>query len=130
MSKEMIKNITEGDKEGFFQNSLDLISEKIEAVLAEKYVEIGNDMFTTTEEVSENNAFASVVTQAIEENANINLEISADERLEITPEIAKVISETHDELPKELQRSFRETIFESKEKFLSILESITLGDEE
>ena len=130
MSKEMIKNITEGDKEGFFQNSLDLISEKIEAVLAEKYVEIGNDMFTTTEEVSENNAFASVATQAIEENANINLEISADERLEITPEIAKVISETHDELPKELQRSFRETIFESKEKFLSILESITLGDEE
>ena len=130
MSKEMIKNITEGDKEGFFQNSLDLISEKIEAVLAEKYVEIGNDMFTTTEEVSENNAFASVVTQAIEENANINLEISADERLEITPEIAKVISETHDELPKELQRSFRETIIESKEKFLSILESITLGDEE
>ena len=130
MSKEMIKNITEGDKEGFFQNSLDLISEKIEAVLAEKYVEIGNDMFTTTEEVSENNAFASVVTQAIEENANINLEISADERLEITPEIAKVISETHDELPKELQRSFRESIFESKEKFLSILESITLGDEE
>ena len=130
MSKEMIKNITEGDKEGFFQNSLDLISEKIEAVLAEKYVEIGNDMFTTTEEVSENNAFASVVTQASEENANINLEISADERLEITPEIAKVISETHDELPKELQRSFRETIFESKEKFLSILESITLGDEE
>ena len=130
MSKEMIKYITEGDKEGFFQNSLDLISEKIEAVLAEKYVEIGNDMFTTTEEVSENNAFASVVTQAIEENANINLEISADERLEITPEIAKVISETHDELPKELQRSFRETIFESKEKFLSILESITLGDEE
>ena len=130
MSKEMIKNITEGDKEGFFQNSLDLISEKIEAVLAEKYIEIGNDMFTTTEEVSENNAFASVVTQAIEENANINLEISADERLEITPEIAKVISETHDELPKELQRSFRETIFESKEKFLSILESITLGDEE
>jgi|TARA_R100001129_G_scaffold140128_1_gene101287 hypothetical protein len=130
MSKEMIKNITEGDKEGFLQNSLDLISEKIEAVLAEKYVEIGNDMFTTTEEVSENNAFASVVTQAIEENANINLEISADERLEITPEIAKVISETHDELPKELQRSFRETIFESKEKFLSILESITLGDEE
>ena len=130
MSKEMIKNITEGDKEGFFQNSLDLISEKIEAVLAEKYVEIGNDMFTTTEEVSENNAFASVVTQAIEENTNINLEISADERLEITPEIAKVISETHDELPKELQRSFRETIFESKEKFLSILESITLGDEE
>lgn len=126
----MIKNITEGDKEGFLQNSLDLISEKIEAVLAEKYVEIGNDMFTTTEEVSENNAFASVVTQAIEENANINLEISADERLEITPEIAKVISETHDELPKELQRSFRETIFESKEKFLSILESITLGDEE
>ena len=121
MSKEMIKNITEGDKEGFLQNSLDLISEKIEAVLAEKYVEIGNDMFTTTEEVSENNAFASVVTQAIEENANINLEISADERLEITPEIAKVISETHDELPKELQRSFRETIFESKEKFLSIL---------
>ena len=130
MSKEMIKNITEGNKEGFLQNSLDLISEKIEAVLAEKYVEIGNDMFTTTEEVSENNAFASVVTQAIEENANINLEISADERLEITPEIAKVISETHDELPKELQRSFRETIFESKEKFLSILESITLGDEE
>ena len=130
MNKEMIKNITEGDKEGFFQNSLDLISEKIEAALAEKYVEIGNDMFTTTEEVSENNAFASVVTQAIEENANINLEISADERLEITPEIAKVISETHDELPKELQRSFRETIFESKEKFLSILESITLGDEE
>ena len=130
MSKEMIKNITEGDKEGFLQNSLDLISEKIEAVLAEKYVEIGNDMCTTTEEVSENNAFASVVTQAIEENANINLEISADERLEITPEIAKVISETHDELPKELQRSFRETIFESKEKFLSILESITLGDEE
>ena len=130
MSKEMIKNITEGDKEGFFQNSLDLISEKIEAVLAEKYVEIGNDMFTTTEEVSENNAVASVVTQASEENANINLEISADERLEITPEIAKVISETHDELPKELQRSFRETIFESKEKFLSILESITLGDEE
>jgi hypothetical protein len=130
MNKEMIKNITEGDKEGFFQNSLDLISEKIEAVLAEKYVEIGNDMFTTTEEVSENNAFASVVTQAIEENANINLEISADERLEITPEIAKVISETHDELPKELQRSFRESIFESKEKFLSILESITLGDEE
>ena len=130
MSKEMIKNITEGDKEGFLQNSLDLISEKIEAVLAEKYVEIGNDMFTTTEEVSENNAFASVVTQAIEENANINLEISADERLEITPEIAKVISETHDELPKELQRSFRETIFESKEKFLSILESITFGDEE
>jgi|TARA_E500000318_G_C3526540_1_gene198678 hypothetical protein len=130
MSKEMIKNITEGDKEGFLQNSLDLISEKIEAVLAEKYVEIGNDMFTTTEEVSENNAFASVVTQAIEENANINLEISVDERLEITPEIAKVISETHDELPKELQRSFRETIFESKEKFLSILESITLGDEE
>ena len=126
----MIKNITEGDKEGFLQNSLDLISEKIEAVLAEKYVEIGNDMFTTTEEVSENNAFASVVTQAIEENANINLEISVDERLEITPEIAKVISETHDELPKELQRSFRETIFESKEKFLSILESITLGDEE
>ena len=62
--------------------------------------------------------------------ANINLEISADERLEITPEIAKVISETHDELPKELQRSFRETIFESKEKFLSILESITLGDDE
>ena len=130
MSKEMIKNITEGDKEGFFQNSLDLISEKIEAVLAEKYVEIGNDMFTTTEEVSEYNAFASVVTQAIEENANINLEISAEERLELTPEIAKVISETHDELPKELQRSFRETIFESKEKFLSILESITLGDEE
>lgn len=130
MSKEMIKNITEGDKEGFLQNSLDLISEKIEAILAEKYVEIGNDMFTTTEEVSENNAFASVVTQAIEENANINLEISVDERLEITPEIAKVISETHDELPKELQRSFRETIFESKEKFLSILESITLGDEE
>ena len=130
MSKEMIKNITEGDKEGFFQNSLDLITEKIEPVLAEKYIEIGNDMFTTTEEVPENNAFASVVTQAIEENANINLEISADERLEITPEIAKVISETHDELPKELQRSFRETIFESKEKFLSILESITLGDEE
>ena len=130
MSKERIKNITEGDKEGFFQNSLDLISEKIEAVLAEKYIEIGNDMFTTTEEVSENNAFASVVTQAIEENANINLEISADERLEITPEIAKVISETHDELPKELQRSFRETSFESKEIFLSILESITMVDDE
>ena len=38
------------------------------------------------------------------------------------------IYEAHDDLPPELQKSFRDMVFESKEKFISLLESIQTGE--
>jgi|TARA_R100000005_G_scaffold95562_1_gene77620 ATP-dependent protease HslVU (ClpYQ) ATPase subunit len=128
MSKDLLKSVMENDQESVQEQALSLISERIEKTLNEKMKDIASEMMKVTEEVEHSSAFAEVITQCLDENININLELNADERITVTPEVAKVISETHDELPSEFQKSFRETIFESEKKYHTILESIISGE--
>ena len=64
------------------------------------------------------------------ENIEVNLDLPNGERLHVTPDVASVLSETHDNLPKEMQQSFREMVFESKDKYTKILETIVTGEEQ
>ena len=128
MSKDLLKSVMENDQESVQEQALSLISERIEKTLNEKMKDIASEMMKVTEEVEHSSAFAEVITQCLDENININLELNADERITVTPEVAKLISEAHDELPAEFQKSFRETIFESEKKYHTILESIISGE--
>lgn len=128
MNNELIKNVMEQDKEAFVGSFVEGLSEKLNLVLEEKRQEIASKMMETVEDVSEESAFAEVITEAIEHNSVIRLDLMNEERIEITPEIASLLSEAHDDLPPELQKSFRDMVFESKEKFISLLESIQTGE--
>ena len=83
-----------------------------------------------TEEVTETDAFASIISECMTENIEVNLDLPNGERLHVTPDVASVLSETHDNLPKEMQQSFREMVFESKDKYTKILETIVTGEEQ
>ena len=128
MSKELIETATKDDKDLFVEQAEYLIYEKIDSLFQEKLKEVGSEMMSVTEDIEEGNVFTTVLSQCLEEGVDINLEISADERITVTPDIAKLISEAHDELPAEFQKSFRETIFESEKKYHTILESIISGE--
>ena len=128
MNNELIKNVMEQDKEAFVGSFVEGLSEKLSLVLEEKRQEIASKMMETVEDVNEESAFAEVITESIEHNSVIRLDLMNEERIEITPEIASLLSETHDDLPPELQKSFRDMVFESKEKFISLLESIQTGE--
>jgi hypothetical protein len=82
------------------------------------------------EEVTETDAFASIISECMTENIEVNLDLPNGERLHVTPDVASVLSETHDNLPKEMQQSFREMVFESKDKYTKILETIVTGEEQ
>ena len=128
MNNELIKNVMEQDKEAFVGSFVEGLSEKLSLVLEEKRQEIASKMMETVEDVNEESAFAEVITESIEHNSVIRLDLMNEERIEITPELASLLSETHDDLPPELQKSFRDMVFESKEKFISLLESIQTGE--
>ena len=128
MKKEIFKSVMEGDQEAFSELLMSEISEKINIKLAEKHEKTASEMMVSVDEIEEDTAFLSVVTDCLNENVTVNLDISGDERIEITPEVAGLLSETHDSLPRELQKSFRESIFDSKEKYHTILEAIVGGE--
>ena len=79
----------------------------------------------TTEEVEEDVAFVSVISECLENGGVVNVDLMDGERVEVNEDIASLLSEVHDNLPTpELQKSLRDTIFESREKYIGLLETI------
>jgi|TARA_E500000318_G_C3459431_1_gene172035 hypothetical protein len=130
MTDKIIKEALQDNKEGFAEAFGDALSQKINEALKDTEKRIGKELFERVEEVNEDNAFVSVITDCLNENVEINLDLSSGERVQITPDIASLLSETHDNLPKEMQQSFREMVFESKDKYTKILETIVTGEEQ
>tara|TARA_R100000152_G_C6740625_1_gene164427 strand:+ start:322 stop:714 length:393 start_codon:yes stop_codon:yes gene_type:complete len=130
MTDKIIKEALQDNKEGFAEAFSDALSEKINEALDGTRKRIGKELFESVEEVNEDNAFVSVITDCLNENVEVNLDLPSGERVQITPDVASLLSETHDNLPKEMQQSFREMVFESKDKYVKVLETIVTGEEQ
>lgn len=128
MNKNLFQTVLESDKDSFAKLTEDMISSKIVERMESVKKDIAESIFIPNEVVSEENAFISVVNECAESSSSVNVDLPDGERIVVSEEIATILSEAHDNLPQELQKSFRDTVFESKEKFASILETIVSGE--
>jgi len=128
MNKNLFQTVLESDKDSFAKLTEDMISSKIAERMESVKKDIAESIFIPNEVVSEENAFISVVNECAESSSSVNVDLPDGERIIVSEEIATILSEAHDNLPQELQKSFRDTVFESKEKFASILETIVSGE--
>ena len=128
MNKNLFQTVLESDKDSFAKLTEDMISSKISERMESVKKDIAESIFIPNEVVSEENAFISVVNECAESSSSVNVDLPDGERIVVSEEIATILSEAHDNLPQELQKSFRDTVFESKEKFASILETIVSGE--
>lgn len=128
MNKNLFQTVLESDKDSFAKLTEDMISSKIAERMESVKKDIAESIFIPNEVVSEENAFISVVNECAESSSSVNVDLPDGERIVVSEEIATILSEAHDNLPQELQKSFRDTVFESKEKFASILETIVSGE--
>ena len=130
MSKDLIKSVFESeDKETILNLVEDTIVSKLDEKLQGFKKTIAETILTdVTEEVSDENAFVSVISESLGNSSEVNVDLPDGNRIIVSEDIAKILSETHDSLPSELQKSFRDMVFESEEKFTSVLEAIVSGD--
>tara|TARA_A100000171_G_C2071548_1_gene114964 strand:- start:396 stop:788 length:393 start_codon:yes stop_codon:yes gene_type:complete len=130
MTDKIIKEAFQNNQEGFAEAFTDALGHKLQEALSDCKNRIAKELFEKTDEVTETDAFASIISECMTENIEVNLDLPNGERLHVTPNVASVLSETHDNLPKEMQQSFREMVFESKDKYTKILETIVTGEEQ
>ena len=126
MSNEIIKESLFGDDESASNQILDTLESKIEEKMESFRQEMAKTILSeTTEEVEEDVAFVSVISECLENGGVVNVDLMDGERVEVNEDIASLLSEVHDNLPTpELQKSLRDTIFESREKYIGLLETI------
>lgn len=129
MKKDLLQAALESNQESFANVTEQIISEMVSSKMDEARKSVAKGLFTQqTEEVNEETAFVSVINECLHNSNEVNVDLPDGDRLVVTEDIASLLSEAHDNLPQELQKSFRETVFESKEKYTSILETIVSGD--
>ena len=126
MSNEIIKESLFGDDESTSNQILETLESKIEEKMESFRQEMAKTILSeTTEEVEEDVAFVSVISECLENGGVVNVDLMDGERVEVNEDIASLLSEVHDNLPTpELQKSLRDTIFESREKYIGLLETI------
>jgi|TARA_Y100001972_G_scaffold2299_1_gene2660 hypothetical protein len=126
MSNEIIKESLFGDDESASNQILETLESKIEEKMESFRQEMAKTILSeTTEEVEEDVAFVSVISECLENGGVVNVDLMDGERVEVNEDIASLLSEVHDNLPTpELQKSLRDTIFESREKYIGLLETI------
>ena len=126
MSNEIIKESLFGDDESASNQILETLESKIEEKMESFRQEMAKTILSeTTEEVEEDVAFVSVISECLENGGVVNVDLMDGERVEGNEDIASLLSEVHDNLPTpELQKSLRDTIFESREKYIGLLETI------
>jgi hypothetical protein len=126
MSNEIIKESLFGDDESASNQILETLESKIEEKMESFRQEMSKTILSeTTEEVEEDVAFVSVISECLENGGVVNVDLMDGERVEVNEDIASLLSEVHDNLPTpELQKSLRDTIFESREKYIGLLETI------
>tara|TARA_A100001515_G_scaffold127335_1_gene112988 strand:+ start:443 stop:847 length:405 start_codon:yes stop_codon:yes gene_type:complete len=126
MSNEIIKESLFGDNESASNQILETLESKIEEKMESFRQEMAKTILSeTTEEVEEDVAFVSVISECLENGGVVNVDLMDGERVEVNEDIASLLSEVHDNLPTpELQKSLRDTIFESREKYIGLLETI------
>ncbi len=126
MSNEILKESLFGDEKSLVEQIVTTLEQKVEEKLDTLRVGLAENILTTeTEEVDEESAFVSVISECLDNGAIINVDLPDGNRVEVNEDIAHSLSEVHDNLPTpELQKSFRDTIFESKEKYIGLLETI------
>ena len=122
-TSKIIKSLVEDNAEELALSVQECLEEKTKEALVKTYQEVSESILTT-DEIDEENSFVSIISQSIHENADMSIDLPDGERIEINPDIANFLSETHDSLPKDLQKSLRESIFDSKDKFIQIMESL------
>tara|TARA_A100001515_G_scaffold84054_1_gene66642 strand:+ start:225 stop:626 length:402 start_codon:yes stop_codon:yes gene_type:complete len=129
MKKDLLQAALESNQESFAEATEQIISEMVFSKMEEARKSVAEGLFAQhTEEVTEETAFVSVISECLENSNAVNVDLPDGDRLVVTEDVASLLSEAHDNLPQELQKSFRETVFESKEKYTSILETIVSGD--
>ena len=126
MSNEIIKESLFGDDESASNQILETLESKIEEKMESFRQEMAKTILSeTTEEVEEDVAFVSVISECLENGGVVNVDLMDGERVEVNEDIASLLSEVHDNLPTpELQKSLRDKIFESREKYIGLLETI------
>ena len=126
MSNEIIKESLFGDDESASNQILETLESKIEEKMESFRQEMAKTILSeTTEEVEEDVAFVSVISECLENGGVVNVDLMDGERVEVNEDIASLLSEVHDNLPTpELLKSLRDTIFESREKYIGLLETI------
>ena len=132
MSNEIIKESLFGDDESASNQILETLESKIEEKMESFRQEMAKTILSeTTEEVEEDVAFVSVISECLENGGVVNVDLMDGERVEVNEDIASLLSEVHDNLPTpELQKSLRDTIFESREKYIGLLETIIYEETE
>ena len=129
MKKDLLQAALESNQESFAQATEQIISEMVSSKMEEARKSVAEGLFAQhTEEVNEETAFVSVINECLQNSNEVNVDLPDGDRLVVTEDVASLLSEAHDNLPQELQKSFRETVFESKDKYTSILETIVSGD--
>ena len=105
-------------KKSFAQATEQIISEMVSSKMEEARKSVVRVFCSNTEEVTEETAFVSVISECLENSNAVNVDLPDGDRLVEIEDVASLLSEAHDNLPQELQKSFRETVFESKEKYI------------
>ena len=119
MNNPLLLHALNEDKENFKSLTETMIQEHIAERLVETQKEVASEMCGSGAEIVETNeAFVSIINECLDGNVIIDVDF------EVTPDLATIISETHDSLPKDIQTQFRSSLFESKENFVRMMEAI------
>ena len=114
MKKDLLQAALESNQESFANVTEQIISEMVSSKMDEARKSVAEGLFTQqTEEVNEETAFVSVINECLQNSNEVNVDLPDGDRLVVTEDVASLLSEAHDNLPQELQKSFRETVFES-----------------
>ena len=125
MNNPLLLHALNEDKENFKSLTETMIQEHIAERLVETQKEVASEMCGSGAEIVETNeAFVSIINECLDENIIIDVDFEDGNRVELTPDLATIISETHDTLPKDIQIQFRSSLFESKENFVRMMEAI------
>jgi len=125
MNNPLLLHALNEDKENFKSLTETMIQEHIAERLVETQKEVASEMCGSDVEIVETNeAFVSIINECLDENVIIDVDFEDGNRVELTPDLATIISETHDSLPKDIQTQFRSSLFESKENFVRMMEAI------
>ena len=125
MTNPLVLHALNEERENFDSLAKTMIEEYLTEKLSGTQKELASEMFeSAATTVESDDAFASIINECLHENVIIDVDFDNGERVELTPELATVISETHDTLPKDIQNQFRDSLFESKENFVRMMEAI------
>jgi phosphoribosylcarboxyaminoimidazole (NCAIR) mutase len=99
MSNEIIKESLFGDDESASNQILETLESKIEEKMESFRQEMSKTILSeTTEEVEEDVAFVSVISECLENGGVVNVDLMDGERVEVNEDIASLLSEVHDKL--------------------------------